>query len=283
MSECQPIQIRYSDGYEAFARLWMPDSPRGTVLYLHGIQSHGGWFETSARRIAAAGFAVLFPDRRGSGRNERDRGHTPSANRLLQDAIECGHELRLRAGINRTHLVAVSWGGKLALAYTDANPDAVASVTLVAPGLFPKVDLPTSQKVRVGMSALLGGHTLFDIPLQDPELFTANPVRQEYIRNDPLSLRKVTSTFLIASRRLDMLAQRIRHRAEGPPLCLFLAGQDRIINNDTTRAFVQGLRWPDRRITEYEHAHHTLEFETDPEPYLTDLVGWLTAHAPKTM
>ena len=54
MVPCEMIRIRLSDHCEAFARLWMPPSPRGAVLYLHGIQSHGLWFEESARRLAEA-------------------------------------------------------------------------------------------------------------------------------------------------------------------------------------------------------------------------------------
>ncbi|HOJ75387.1 MAG TPA: alpha/beta fold hydrolase [Phycisphaerae bacterium] len=276
MVDVQEIQLTYSDGYEAFARLWQPASVRGAVLYLHGIQSHGAWFLASAQRLADAGFAVLMPDRRGSGRNPQDRGHAPSAERLLADLDECADELRGRTGCERLHIVAVSWGGKLALAFADRRPERVASIALVAPGLFPAVDIPTSQKVRVGLSALVGGRALFDIPLEDPALFTAQPDWQEFIRTDELTLRKVSSQFLITSRRLDALAQRVAARRTGPPLCLFLAGQDRIINNHATREFVRKLSWPERRIIEYEHAHHTLEFEPDPGAYFDDLQRWLS-------
>lgn len=272
---CEPIDIRYSDGYVAYARLWRPSDPRGTIVYLHGIQSHGLWFEASAQRIADAGFAVLMPDRRGSGRNDRDRGHTPSASRLLQDVSECGDELRLRTGLDRFHIVGVSWGGKLALAYTARLGDRVGSMTLIAPGLFPKVDLPRAQKVRVGLSALAGGRAMFDIPLQQAELFTENPERQAFIREDSLALRKVSATFLLASRKLDATALRVASMTSGPPLCLFLGGRDRIIDNDRTRQFVRRLPFADRRIIEYEQAHHTLEFERDPEPFLSELVRWV--------
>jgi alpha-beta hydrolase superfamily lysophospholipase len=215
---------------------------------------------------------VLLPDRRGSGRNERDRGHTPSALRLVRDVGECCDELHVRLGFDRFHIVGVSWGGKLALAFHNSSPARVAHLSLIAPGLFPKVDLPRSQKIRVGFSALFAKHALFDIPLQQAELFTENPARQEFIRNDELALRQVTAAFLIASRRMDGLAREIDTIASGPPLRLFLAGQDRIIDNARTREFVNRLPWPNRKIIEYPHAHHTLEFEKDNEPFLADLI-----------
>jgi len=277
MVEFESIRIRYSDHYEAYGRLWLPPSPRGSVLYLHGIQSHGGWFEASARAMVEAGYAVLLPDRRGSGRNEVDRGHAPSAKRLLRDTVECLNELHVRTGLERSHVVGVSWGGKVALSMQRYQPSRLASVTLVAPGLFPQVDLPTSQKAKVVWSCVTRGRTLFDIPLRDPELFTANPDRQRYIREDKLSLHKTTSGFLMASRKLDRYALSVARVSDGVPIKLFLAGEDRIINNDRTRAFVEGLSWPRVEVTAYPGAHHTLEFETDPTGYFKDAVTWLNS------
>ncbi len=33
----------------------------------------------------------------------------------------------------------------------------------------------------------------------------------------------------------------------------------------------------EKRLVEYPNACHTLEFETDPEPYFRDLITWLSA------
>jgi alpha-beta hydrolase superfamily lysophospholipase len=279
MVHCEAVSIRYSDRYEAFAQLWLPPRPRGAVLYLHGIQSHGAWFERSAGHLADAGWAVLLPDRRGSGRNEVDRGHTPDVRRWLRDCTECLDDLHVRIGVERFHVVGVSWGGKLALGLCRHAPERVASMSLIAPGLFPRVDLPLLEKVKVGLSAIAARRTRFEIPLSDPTLFTGNPVRRQFIREDPLALRQVTAGFLLASRRLDRYAQGIRHQEAGCPLHVYLAGRDRIIDNARTKAFIRGLRWPQREITEYHDADHTLEFEPDPEPFLRDLTDWLNAHA----
>jgi len=89
-----------SDGYALAGRIWTPEVPAGggdhagtpahandatvrwpmrVILYLHGIQSHGGWFEWSASRLAAAGHIVLlapagqWPEYRGS----RSHAHRP--------------------------------------------------------------------------------------------------------------------------------------------------------------------------------------------------------------
>ncbi len=274
MITCEMLRLRLSDGYEGFARLWMPERPVGGLLYLHGIQSHGLWYEGSAQRLAEAGLAVLLPDRRGSGRNEVDRGHTPSARRLLTDVAEYLDELHVLTGLARFHILGVSWGGKLGLAYQRHEPSRVESLTLSAPGLFAKVDFPLARKVRVAISAYTMGKTLFEIPLQDPTLFTTDPERQVFIRDDALALMKVTASFLLASHWLDRYATGVDRDGPACPLRLLLAEHDRIIDNDKTAAFVRRLSWPDRTITIYDSAHHTLEFEKDGGRYVDDLVSW---------
>ncbi len=280
MAACECLRLRYADQYEAFARLWTPGgTARGAVLYLHGIQSHGGWFEGSAGRLAEAGFTVLLPDRRGSGRNDVDRGHAPSVRQVLRDAAEALDELHVRTGRERLHVVGVSWGGKLAMALRGFAAERIASLTLVGPGLFPRVDLPMGEKARVGLSALARKRATFGIPLNEAELFTGNAARQAFIRDDPLRLMRATAGFLLASRRLDRLAMRSAGDGRGCPLRVFLAGRDRIIDNGRTRDFVRRLTWPEREIIEYPDAEHTLEFEAEPEPYFRDLVEWVTTAA----
>ncbi len=277
------ITIRHDDGYEAAARWWgyTGGEGRGNVLYLHGIQSHGEWFEASGARLCEAGLCVLMPDRRGSGRNPRDRGHAESADRLLRDAGDCLDELRRRSGCDTAHVVGVSWGGKLALNLLRVQPHRIASLALVAPGLFPIVDIPRSQKARVVWSALTGpiaGNRLFDIPINEPEMFTANPRWIEYLRRDPLRLRQVTAGFLLASRRLDRFT-RTAAAHPGVPTHLFLAEHDRIIDNEKTRSWLNALPWPGCRVTVYPGAHHTLEFEPDSCSFKEDLAAWVSEQA----
>jgi alpha-beta hydrolase superfamily lysophospholipase len=80
---------------------------------------------------------------------------------------------------------------------------------------------------------------------------------------------------MIASRRLDWIARHPRGRS-AMPLHLFLAEHDDIIRTDHTKAWARNLPWPDRRITQYKGARHTLEFEPDPQPFFNDLLTALT-------
>ena len=58
------------------------DIEPGRVIFLHGIQSHGGWYPRSCSKVAAAGYEVFFLERRGCGLNSEARGDAPSFRRL---------------------------------------------------------------------------------------------------------------------------------------------------------------------------------------------------------
>ena len=278
------------DGYSCAVRWWRPrfdtlrqaqgpltdrSAARGAVLYFHGIQSHGGWYEESGSRLADAGFSVLMPDRRGSGLNQVGRGHAESPDELVADATSHLDALLKESGAPKAHLVGVSWGGKLAVILAARYPQRVASISLIAPGIFPRIDLSTGEKFRVALSLAADRTRQFEVPLNDAKLFTNNPRWIEYFEQDTLKLTTYSAMFLLSSRRLDREAARLGRSAYRGPVHLFLAGHERIIDNDRTREWLRDLPSPDRRITEYPEGHHTLEFDADPEAFFKDEVTWI--------
>jgi alpha-beta hydrolase superfamily lysophospholipase len=264
-----------SDGYcWKYRRYDPPAAPRARVVCVHGIQSHGGWYDYSCRRLADAGFAVFFLDRRGSGLNEQDRGDAPSFRRLLDDIAEFLTTPATRYPPPATHLLAISWGGKLAAALLRRHPGLVDGLALLCPGFRAVVRPPLRERLGITWSYLTAPRKLFPVPLNDPELFTASPEWQQFLGDDPLAVRRATARFLANSVRLDGYLRFVPKYVTVPVL-LQLAGRDRIIDNAATRRFVESFSATDRTIIEYSEAHHTLEFEPRPHRYLDDLIGWL--------
>ncbi|HUS46743.1 MAG TPA: alpha/beta fold hydrolase [Phycisphaerae bacterium] len=262
----QRLELELPDGYRtAVYAHALAEADRLPVLYVHGIQSHPGWFMGSAAALASRGHAVFQVTRRGSGENETDRGHADSAGQLLDDVgAACGFVLG-RTGCRRLHLLGVSWGGKLLAAYAASARDqqAVASLTMVAPGIAPRVDLPAARKLSVCLSAMVAPRRRFGIPLNDPQLFTDNEAMREYLRKDRFALHRATARLLLASHRLDVVLRRASRGAVGVPTSLLLAEKDRIIDNAATRQVVERLT-AGRCVARELPGCHVLEFEPDP-------------------
>jgi len=264
------------DGYRLQLLSWPAQGrPKGRVVVLHGVQSHGGWYRDLGRTLATAGYETHFPDRRGSGANGPDRGHTPSAQRLVADVAELLESLRAAAP-GPIALAGISWGGKLAVLAAADHPGLVDALALLCPGLHPRVDVAPAERWRIAMAWFCHRRRRFPIPLGDPALFTASPEGQEFIAADPLALRDATAGLLAASTFLDRRVRKAPPRVKGPVL-LMLAGRDRIVDNARTLAYFHTLAARDRTVIEYPEAHHTLEFEPDPTRYGRDLIAWLDA------
>lgn len=270
--------IQAHDGYAMTCRVWDTPGPKGSVIYLHGVQSHGEWFLSSCRFLAGRGYRVYAPDRRGSGLNSGGRGDCPSFAALARDVKVFIDLARTAAPAAPVHLVGVSWGGKLAVATALLYPDVPASVVLVAPGLVQKVDLPLSGKLRVLLARLVNPGRLFDIPIERPEMFTSNPDRIRYISEDRLMLRQATARFMVESVRMGIFIRR-RVRAMNVPAMMMLAETDEIVDNDALVTLFQRFGAAKKVVRVYRGAYHTLEFERNNTPIFTDMAGWLDGFA----
>lgn len=264
-----------SDG--CHVRRWPAEGPSAaSIVVLHGIQSHGGWYMDSCRMLAERGFSIWLPDRRGSGMNRRGRGDAPSFRALLDDAA---------ALVDRTPrprvLAGISWGGKLAAALEHRVPGLIDGLILIAPGFAERVGYTLSQRLGILATRLVRPTRRMALPLDDPALFTGNPVRQQFIREDALALREATARLLVESRRLDIHLRRAM-RPVRMPVLLLLAEHDRIIDNERTRALMQRMANAEVEIREYPGAHHTLEFEPGGPPFIDDVAAWIRAKVVKT-
>jgi len=275
---CDVVRLELAGGYFGYGRFYEAAAARRGVVYLHGIQSHGGWFLRSCDFLRGKGNTVLALDRRGSGLNQQDRGHCEGAGQLIEDVDRSVEWLRGQGGFDRVDLVAVSWGGKLALVYAGRYPEKVCSVVLVAPGLCTQVDISLREKIAVGAHGLVGPRKLHEIPLNDPELFTQTPEMIKFIAGDPLKLTEGTARFFITSSRLDWSVRKIMGELKAP-VYLFLAEQDRIIDNAATIKLLEGVLRPMSQAGEpcrvYDGAYHTLEFESGRQVFFEDMAGCL--------
>ncbi|MEX0726952.1 MAG: alpha/beta fold hydrolase [Planctomycetaceae bacterium] len=279
-----PLQThRASDGYELFYRLWIPvgREPRGRILALHGIQSHSGWYTASCRQLAEEGFEVWFPDRRGSGRNVRERGDVRNVGRWFDDLDEfialMSRDENGQPGRDRLpgFLLGLSWGAKLAVAHAVARPFDWRGMILLYPGIQTRVRVKGWQHRAIALLYRLGLKRLkISIPLSDPALFTRRPEARQMIEQDRWALHQVTISFLYAALQLDRLALGGPQHLDLPVICQ-LAGDDEIVDQAKTKTYLRQFAEDRLTVLEYPGARHTLEFEPNREQITGDLIQWL--------
>ena len=142
-----------SDGGSLAYVAYTNPGSRTALVYLHGIESHAGWFAIAASELQQRDFDVFCLDRRGSGLNQENRGflsgHTDAYETLFAD-IDAFIK-PLRDYYDQVFLVGLSWGGKLAMAYGLSRPQAVDGLVLITPGLRAEVDVSALDKLKIAM------------------------------------------------------------------------------------------------------------------------------------
>lgn len=250
-------------------------SPRAALVYLHGIESHAGWFHAAAHLLQDLKYDVYCLDRRGSGLNRENRGfasgHASSFKTLIAD-VRCFLN-SLSGRYAAVFLVGLSWGGKLALATSLAHHDACDGLVLITPGLRALADVSAATKARIALAAYARPRTPIDLPLT-PEMFTNSPEQQEFIRTDPLRLKHATARFLFESWRMERFIDRRipEHRS---PIQVFLAGQDRIVDNTGVLDVLNRGQRDMIEVVTYDEQTHAIQLDA-PQRLAADMERWLT-------
>jgi alpha-beta hydrolase superfamily lysophospholipase len=267
-------EFQTSDGRELGYIAYTAPGADTALVYLHGVESHAGWFAQAAILLRERGYDVFCLDRRGSGINRGNRDFTPGhvdTFRVLLDDIHA-FIAPLRERYRRVVLVGLSWGGKLAAAHALAWPGDADDLVLITPGLKALVDVGLLAKLKIVLFSQLSPESQVASPIE-PEMFTTTPRYLDYIENDPLRLTHATARFYWQSNRLDAWLEDNIDRLD-TPLLLFLAGRDRIIDNTGVIELLQRARLQEFEIIDYPEQTHSVQFD-DPDRLVQDMDQWL--------
>ncbi len=246
---------------------------KAAIVYLHGIESHAGWFREAADRLALKGYDIFCLDRRGSGLNRENRyfvsGDIDSYETLFKDIESFATPLHRKYG--HVYLVGLSWGGKLGFAYVLSYPDTFDGLILITPGISVDVDLNILDKTRVLIQSG-SAKDLVKIPIK-PEMFTKDEKFLELIHKDKLRLRHATTRFFFESNRLDDYISK-NATSNKLPVLLFLAGKDEIINNKKVLNVLLDGTEDVLDIHVYGDQTHSIQFDV-PQRMVADMDFWI--------
>ena len=258
------------DGYRLQFRVWPARGlPVATLVLIHGMMSHSGWFRELAGMLAAMQVNVVGADRRGSGLNQRDRGDAPSREILLSDLLRTiDHE---ESGVP-VYLVGWCWGAVLAVNAVLEFGDRFKGLVLLAPGLFPSTRI--KRAIQDELEALQHADQpprLVPSPMKE-EMFTDKPQFRELIAHDVLAVHEFTPRFIQVSRQMQLFAAaRLAQLAH--PVLLLLAARDQAVDNKTTLARFQKLRTAAVTSSTLP-CNHAMQFEA-PQEIANNIKNWL--------
>ncbi len=211
-------------------REWIPSGRvKGCFLALHGMESHAEWYNTTARCLNNLGWAVRAFDRPGWGNSPGLRGHLAGYADFVRQVSMFAEESRRLYGA--VHLVGMSWGGMGALYFALRRGWLLDSVSVLAPGLALKHSFPLSETLRTATSFFAQDKTAAIRQNFSPDLFSDNRVVREFVRDDQLRNRTVTSSFIIETLKMRRFIKEKAGKRQLPPALCLLGANDRMMDN----------------------------------------------------
>jgi alpha-beta hydrolase superfamily lysophospholipase len=268
-----------SDGVSIFYRQFQAQPERAHMVIAHGLGEHSGRYDNVVDRMLPQGISVWAPDHRGHGRSEGRRGHVLNFVQYINDLrfmVELARE-DLPEGM-QCFLLGHSMGGLIALDFAQRYANLIDGVIASSPALGMVFEVPRIKKVLgIMMSYVWPGLTMGN-ELDASKISHDRNVVRAY-ENDPLVHDRVSARFftefLAAMESVRQMAPAIK-----TPLMLQLAGDDHLVNTQTSKKFFELLALKDKTLYVYDGLYHEIynELEDQRQVVLNDLENWVVNH-----
>jgi acylglycerol lipase len=265
-------QFETEDSSILYYDCWTGGRDEPCVIYLHGLESHMGWFLNLAEFLNLKNINVYAFDRRGSGLNKNSSRNFSS--RYMSSDLKIFIDL-----VKKDHpgssifLIGLCLGGKIAVDFFSYHRDCLDGLILISPSLKTKLKFSLYDK----FSILFRPNSILKVPIKDA-MFTSNEKWLKYIEKDSLRLRYIPAQHLLEIAKME------RHlvKASGNirlPVLLMLAGIDEIIDTAGIKRWYEKLPSPDKTLKFYKDYHHLLTFEENAALVMEDIAVWIRKRA----
>jgi alpha-beta hydrolase superfamily lysophospholipase len=253
---------------------WPSEKPRATVIFVHGLKSHAGWFMDAGHAFAERGIKIYAFDRRGSGLSQEARGDITHYRAWLDDIDAMVRLARSEYPNTPVHILGHCFGAKQALGYALLHQNSISSLSLIAPpqGAL-KVDISLFEKLKVGFHIISGKSFRVKVPIEDT-IFTDEPNYVEFIKNDALRLQTMTTRFCVQVLKFDRWIAQHLSELKLPILCLMSEHDDIVDLNRFRNHFFNRLTTPKKEISLYDCRHHLL-YEPHRLDVLNRIENWI--------
>ncbi len=233
-AELHQRQVETSDHLKLFWNAWIPASPRGVLLIIHGLAEHGGRYGETGNFFAEHGLAVYACDLRSHGLSP----DPPKAGRVHVDRFEDYYkDVRAMIGLaSEAHaglplfLLGHSMGGLICIRYVLDHPEGLSGAIISSPALatHPEYKPPLILRLLVSILSRLAPRLLVPSDL-DTEAISRDPAVVKAYMDDPLVSSKVSARWYSEM----MSSMKTAFKKAGTlrlPLLLMQSGADRLVD-----------------------------------------------------
>ncbi len=269
------------DGVKLFYRRWLDNDTAPTLVLLHGLGAHSGWFIDMGEELHARGLTVFAIDHRGFGRSDGPRGHVRDGLVYPRDITAFLTQVRAERPASPLFILGHSMGAIFALhvAAADASqPQPLLNgVALMNPWVADTSKVSPVAVAGLILTGMMGSAKPF-AGAGGTETMTTNPEAIAMLNADSYWVRAESAAFLYQITRMR-LAVMSRARQVRAPALVIQCEADRAIKPAASRQMYDALGSADKTWTTYPDFAHDCEFEPGRAVLDDDLAQWIKARS----
>lgn len=267
--------MKASDGVALYYQKWIPEHPKGIIVFIHGLADHSGRYNKFTQYFAHKGWGVALFDLRGHGQSGGKRTHINRFYDNLYDMAQFIEFVRRGNEDVPMYLAGHSFGGQLVLNFVVKYAKSIRGVIALSPHIVMKLDIP-EWKLK------LGKHLVKLFPTYRlkcnvaPEDLSHDTDVVERYRTDPNIGRTITLRCGLEIMKNAELVMALAGRLHLPTL-LMHGSEDKICDVDATKKFFMRIPVYNKELKIYQGYYHELLNESGCENVFKDIESWLDA------
>jgi alpha-beta hydrolase superfamily lysophospholipase len=263
------------DGKKLYLQAWMTESPKASMLLVHGLGEHSGRYLHLVEKLTEIGVSVFTFDGRGHGKSAvgKPDAYFDSYQDYLKDIDALFGKVKSYVPGVPAFLYGHSMGGGLVAAYVlDFKPE-VTGVILSSPAIK---EAEGTSKLLMAVGGIMSKYfPRFKALKLDASKISRIPAEVEKYLNDPLVYTD-TIPARTANELLLMMGS-IQKRANefDLPVLLIHGSADGLTNPKGSEILLEKARSKDKILKVFLGGYHELINDSDREEVMDVIIRWL--------
>jgi alpha-beta hydrolase superfamily lysophospholipase len=260
---------------DIFYRYWRVSAPV-TLLWLHGLGAHSGWFIDMGSNIAAQGVNFYAMDHQSFGRSGGPRGDIKDYHEFLTDIDRMVDVVKHDLPDTHLYVLGHSMGGIFATYYAASHGDKFNGVILLNPWVTDTTKISPMQLVTGLIGGLTGSNRVVHLAGgKSTEGMTTNPAADAFLKADPYWVWERTQRFYWQVMFL-MKGKILQEAAKVAIPALVIQGEaDTTLDQTASRALFDRLGSANKAWQTYSGYPHDPEFQTDRSQLDDGIAQWI--------
>jgi len=257
---------------QIFYRNWMPEAkPKGIIVIIHGLNSHGGYYQDFAAQLLDNGFECYAIDLAGRGRSEGERYYIADYHDVIADIDLLMDIARSACPTVPIFLFGHSAGGVFASAYAVQNQANLRG--LISESFAFQIPAPAFALATIKFLAGIIPHTRL-VKLNNED-FSRDKSIVFKMNSDPLLAKekqpaKTMQQLLLAAEYLKKEMPAIKL-----PILILHGTADKATKPAGSQYFLDHASSVDKRLNLYEGHYHDLLNDKYNGIIISDILLWL--------